>query len=452
MPKKAYWLFTAIICLSTLFFCTEAKRPARIPKVEMALDISKVWSGQRIGFCLLTKGNRQFFCFYYHDVRMSFAGSTLDSFDLQFLKFPFSAGWSSHKSVTLAVDDSGYVHLSGNMHSDTLIYYRTSKPYDVQSFLRIPKMIGQNENKCTYPQFVRGPRGEFIFHYRDGSSGKGNEIFNVYDLDSRSWRRLLDKPLFDGEGQRNAYLHGPIIGPDGYYHLSWMWRDDPDCLTNHDLSYARSQDLVHWETIGGQPIDLPITFATKGVIVDPVPVRNGLINISDVIGFDSKKRAVISYHKYDANGKSQAFNARLEDGHWKIYQTSDWDYRWYFYGFGAIQIEISIGPVVLSDEGFLNQTYEHKQYGSGKWTLDENSLKPIEDSHAKAEPLWPEDLLIKESFDPTMQINWQSDAGENDDRNAKYVLRWESLPDNRDRPRSQAPKPSTLRLYKIKYD
>jgi len=405
-----------------------------------------------MGFCLLTKGDWQYVGFYDQDGQMSVAGRTLDSFEWQFHKFPFSAGWSSHKSVTLAADDSGYVHLSGNMHSDTLIYYRTSKPYDVQSFQRIPKMIGQNESKCTYPQFVRGPRGEFIFHYRDGSSGKGNEIFNVYDLKSQCWRRLLDKPLFDGEGQRNAYLHGPIIGPDGYYHVSWMWRDDPDCLTNHDLSYVLSKDLVHWETIAGQPVELPITYATEGVIVDPVPMRKGLINTSDVIGFDSQKRVIISYHKYDQNGMSQTFNARLEHGRWKIYQTSDWNYRWYFYGFGAIQIEISIGPVVLSKDGLLTQAYEHKECGSGKWILDERNLKPVQDKPVKDEQRWPEDLLIKESFDPAMEINWLSDAGDNSDPNARYVLRWESLPENRDRPRSQVPRPSTLRLYKIRYN
>jgi len=405
-----------------------------------------------MGFCLLTKGDWQYVGFYDQDGKMSVAGRTLDSFEWQFHKFPFSAGWSSHKSVTLAADDSGYVHLSGNMHSDTLIYYRTSKPYDVQSFQRIPKMIGQNESKCTYPQFVRGPRGEFIFHYRDGSSGKGNEIFNVYDLKSQCWRRLLDKPLFDGEGQRNAYLHGPIIGPDGYYHVSWMWRDDPDCLTNHDLSYVLSKDLVHWETIAGQPVELPITYATEGVIVDPVPMRKGLINTSDVIGFDSQKRVIISYHKYDQNGMSQTFNARLEHGRWKIYQTSDWNYRWYFYGFGAIQIEISIGPVVLSKDGLLTQAYEHKECGSGKWILDERNLKPVQDKPVKDEQRWPEDLLIKESFDPAMEINWLSDAGDNSDPNARYVLRWESLPENRDRPRSQVPRPSTLRLYKIRYN
>ena len=72
----------------------------------------------------------------------------------------------------------------------------------------------------------------------------GDQFFNVYDPASRTWRRLLDEPLFTGEGQRNAYFHGPVRDAAGGFHLCWVWRDTPDCATNHDLSYARSADLV----------------------------------------------------------------------------------------------------------------------------------------------------------------------------------------------------------------
>ena len=54
--------------------------------------------------------------------------------------------------------------------------------------------------------------------------------------------------LFDGQGRRNAYPLGPVTGPDGRFHVVWVWRDTPDCATNNNLSYARSRDLIHWET------------------------------------------------------------------------------------------------------------------------------------------------------------------------------------------------------------
>ena len=71
---------------------------------------------------------------------------------------------------------------------------------------------------------------------------------------------------------------------------------------------------------------------------------------------------------------------------------------------------------------------------------------------AKERKLWPDDLLILESFDPKMQINWQIDAGDISKEDTRYVLRWESLPHNRDRARDTVPRPSMLRLYKIRYD
>ena len=451
MKQKAL-LGIIFICFSMLYCSSESnKTTSRIPQVEFALDIDRVWAGQPVDFHLLTKDDKQFVAFYDQERKLTVASRNLDSYEWEFQKLPCDPGWSSHKSVTFAIDDEGLIHLSGCMHSNPLVYFRTSEPYNIKTFQQITEMIGKNEKKCTYPQFFRGPGGEFMFHYRDGSSGKGNEIFNVFDQKTKKWRRLMDTPLADGEGVKNAYLNGPVTGPDGYFHLSWLWRDTPDCVTNHDLSYVRSKDLINWETISGEKVDLPITFATKGVVVDPTPFRGGLINTSNVLGFDSKKRPIISYHKYDKNGKSQAYNARLEKGQWKIYQTSDWDYRWYFHGFGAIEIDISIGPVVLKDEG-LTQLYNHKIHGSGEWVLDEKTLKPIGNATPNDNPLWPKDLLIKESFDQNMQINWKIDAGEIKDKNAKYVLRWETLPMNRDRPRDHVPKPSTLRLYKIRYD
>ncbi len=42
---------------------------------------------------------------------------------------------------------------------------------------------------------------------------------------------------------------GPVRGPDGLFHVVWVWRDTPDRATNHHLSYARSRDLQRWETL-----------------------------------------------------------------------------------------------------------------------------------------------------------------------------------------------------------
>ena len=98
--------------------------------------------------------------------------------------------------------------------------------------------------------------------------------------------------------------------------LVWVWRESGDCSTNHDLSYARSKDLVSWQTSTGKPLTLSITLETCE-IVDPVPQHDGIINaIYNRIGFDQQGPVTISYHKNDANNYTQPWTARLQNGVW----------------------------------------------------------------------------------------------------------------------------------------
>ena len=98
------------------------------------------------------------------------------------------------------------------------------------------RMTGERETRCTYPVFFTNAAGDLMFRYRDGSSGDGSDLYNIYDPATRTWRRVLDTPVLDGEGRRNAYAIEPTLGPDGRLHLVWMWRDTPDCATKNNLS------------------------------------------------------------------------------------------------------------------------------------------------------------------------------------------------------------------------
>ena len=130
-----------------------------------------------------------------------------------------------------------------------------------------------DKSRCTYPNFMNTREGELLFHYRDGSSGNGNEIYNIYNPNTRQWQRLLDTPLTDGQGLMNAYQTQPTLLSDNCYHVYWVWRDTPDCSTNHDLSYIKSPDLKNWFNAFGDPVKLPVTIDNKSVIVDPIPVK-----------------------------------------------------------------------------------------------------------------------------------------------------------------------------------
>ena len=244
-------------------------------------------------------GGNQYAAYYDANRQMTVAQRKLHDTRWLFQKLPASVGWDSHNYITMAVDSAGNLHVSGNMHCVPLIYFRTTTPGEVRSLARVANMVGpEREQKTTYPIFLHGPGGELVFKYRDGRSGMGDEIYNVYDPKSTTWRRLMNQPLTTSSGGKgNAYFAGPLLGGDGCYHLAWVWRDSPDCASNHDLSYARSKDLAHWTSSAGQEFTLPITLASAEII-DPTPVGKGLLNACMSLGFDSQHRPVIAYHKY----------------------------------------------------------------------------------------------------------------------------------------------------------
>jgi hypothetical protein len=426
-------------------------RPARAAdekvRVARVLEVAPVWSGHPVGFDLVTRGDRQYVAFYDAHRHMTIADRTLPADHWQLQRLPSTLGWDSHNAVVLAIDDEGHLHVVGNMHASPLVYFRSTRPWDITSLEPVHRMVGREERRCTYPHFFRGPDGALLFTYRDGGSGNGNQLYNRYDSKAHAWRRLLDGPLTDGEGARNAYLQGPTRGPDGLYHLIWVWRETPDCATNHDMSYARSRDLVHWETSSVQALALPIRLKT-GEIIDPVPEHGGLINGCEHLGWDSLRRPVITYHKFAANGTTQAYAARLEGSRWMIRQLTDWDYRWDFQGGGSIPSEISLGAVRPAGPGKLLLDYRHVNHGSGRLILDEESLRRLETVPPGA-PSWPRALSRLTSTVPGMQVHLlpQTVAGH------LHVLRWETLGPNRDRPRDgPLPGPSPLQLFEIERD
>jgi hypothetical protein len=350
--------------------------------------------------------------------------------------------WDSHNYLSLAVDDDGTIHLVGNMHSSPLIYFRSTHPFDIHSMQEIHSMTGKEEDTTTYPQFLRGAKKELLFHYRYGRSGSGYEVFNVWDSKSRTWKRLLNTPLTDGHGHMNAYMQGPMLGPDNWYHLLWVWRNTPDCATNHTLSYACSKDILHWESVRGETIRLPITISDSVLFVDTTPVNGGLINIGIKIGFDSENNAVFGYHKYDNEGNTQLFLTRFQQDRWMIKQVTQWKYRWDFHGFGTIVNELLIDPPKPSaQKGLLVFGFHHSKYGNGQVVVHEKTLEPVEIQPSV--PPYPSFLDSVRSSYPGMLVNKIFDSGL-PPNGTNFMLRWETLGPNRDQQRKELPPPYAL--------
>ena len=423
-----------------------AKKPAPITLAEN-IEVAPAWAGHPVGFALLTRGDQQFVAFYDAERNMTIGQRTLGDKSFKLTVLPTQVAWDSHNGIEMALDNDGYLHVSGNMHNKPLIYFRSQQPLDASSLVRVAAMTGDKEDKVTYPHFFGGPDGQFLFAYRDGGSGKGNQIYNLYAPKTQTWKHLLTEPLMDGEGERNAYPTVPELGPDGFFHVVWVWRDSPLSETSHDPSYARSRDMVHWESSHGEPVTLPITYKT-GEIVAPVPVNGGIINGGVKLGFDKQKRVIVSFIKYDEKGATQIYNARLENGQWNVVQASDWNYRWAFSGGGSMSFDVRLGGVNAEPDGTLTQSYNNVKEGNGAWVLDPDTLKVVGEKPPTGK--MPAELNRLESKWPEMQVMRAYEDGGFGADGVRYVLKWETLPSNRDKPREKPwPPPSTLRLFKL---
>lgn len=415
--------------------------------VKKSIPVGKVWTGSSPRFCLLTQGNKQYVGYYGADKSLTIASRSLDSEKWTYKKLDDQIGWDSHNFIAMALDSEGQLHVSGNMHCSPLVYYRTTRAGDVTSLVGVHRMTGIAEKSVTYPRFISRPKGELMFTYRDGGSGNGNNIVNIYSPKTESWSRLSEKPFMDGEGKMSAYSFNPILDRHGNYHEAWVWRDTPDVITNHDVSYARSLGgLLNWQKSDGTHIALPIN-AHNAEVVDPIKVGSGLMN-NIQLSFDDQDRPIISYVMYDSAGKTQMYISRLEKPSWKRYLTTKWSDRWEISGMGSIGAKIAFTGPAPCQTG-LYQVYTNvflTDYTMIRF-LNDKTLQPI------GEPmrLYPESIDTLSSGESS---EWRTnvtgfDMEELEKTGRTWVLCWKSMVPNRDMPREQVPPPSDLQLVEL---
>lgn len=409
------------------------------PPVLSAID--RVWAGQTSRFALAVTDTMIFVAYYDANRQMTVASRPRRGIEWVYHKVDSWLGWDSHNYIALAVDAAGQLHVAGNMHADPLVYYRTRVPGDVRSLTRQTVMAdAAAERSVTYPVFLTAADGRLVFKYRDGRSGNGNEVYDVYDAAAQRWSPLLARPLTDGEGRRNAYFMGPVLGPDKIFHIAWVWRESPMAETNHDLSYARSRDLIHWTRSDGTPLALPIT-ASTAEIVDPVPVEGGMINNNTIVGFDHQGRVMITYHKFDAAGDTQVYVARREAKGWHVAQVSDWTgFRWDFRGGGSLDSRLRVGGAVPvgHDEIRISVVRDGKPID---FFLDPTLRKLRETPGTTlAEQLAGKGIPVP----ATMELNTVEDPG-----GSGIAIAWPTLPPHRDQAAETIPEPTILRLVEL---
>ena len=412
-------------------------------------------SGFNVSQCIYTDDSRNQYVGYYNaDHEMVIAERKLPYGPWRYCKVGQTVGWDSHNSITMIKDKAGRLHVSGNMHASPLVFFSTDETGDISRLSAVTSLVGKDETNVTYPKFIRLADGRIIFHYRTGYSGSGDEIYDILEDDGK-WYRYLDTPLTDGQNQRNAYFIDAVQGPDGWYHLAYVWRETSDAVTNHDLSYLKTPDFKNWYAADGTKLTLPVKYPDSNVLVDPIPQKGGCLNGGQQLGFDSAGRPVIIYYKYDSNGYSQIYAARFEGSSWNISQLTNSTWRWQFSGGGSLTKRITIAAPVAEDDGTLTVIYhfiyeDAAQLNSEIW-VDGDSLETLYEASPRSQPSrygsWVKKIYTPYSGSGTLGVKMSYDI-----TGKAYMIRWESLGNFGDvKPTVEIPPASELRVVKLNY-
>jgi hypothetical protein len=439
--------FLLIPVVVALYFSCSQNYESYITKGRNVIDeipLGLVWSAHPVDFDILTTDKFQYVAYYDTSRTMCIAQRRIDNKDWEITHLPSVTGWDTHNYIDIIRDKDGYIHISGNMHNVPLIYFRSNALDNINEFNQL-SMIGRDEDRSTYPVFFNDPEGNLFFQHRNGSSGNGIYYWNKYDENTKAWIRMNEKGIFDGEDEVGAYPCQLTTGPDGYFHIVWTWRLNGNANTNHNLSHMRSKDLVNWETIKGKQLSLPVTYSNFDVIIDPIGPWNGLINGDFYPSWDNQNRLCITYHRYDREGISQILAIRWESDRWKLYQVSKWsDFIWNINKSGAIAVEVKPSGLIPIGNNKLKCEYYHIKYGKGLWIINEKDFSILEELPGKSISDLSDDLLNKEPEHKGMVINRIRDNTGN------YLLQWETLPVNQDRPRNPPyPAPTLLEVIKL---
>jgi hypothetical protein len=306
----------------------------RLLEVLSTSLVDYVWVGHYVGYDLAISHGHLFVVYYDADLNMSVASKPIDGSTWLKTVLPSQLTWDSHRSLNIGIDSKGFIHICGNMHVTPLLYFRSDAPLDCRSMLELNFMLGNNEDKVTYPRFFRDLNHRLYFSYRAGTCGNGNTFINSYDVATQSWNRTSEKAFLQGRPVKKSAYYRHCLDRDNTFHFTWMWRTNPLVETCHQLCYASSKDMNNWVNSEGNEIKGPFRPDDPRVIIDDVPEKGGLHNSHFEIIADWQGCPIVVYTKFDLESFSQLFIAKLVNNKWITKQLSSWRSKWEFEGQG----------------------------------------------------------------------------------------------------------------------
>lgn len=419
-------IFSSLLSALLLISC---QSKAQIDKKTYEnIFIDSVWVANKVSFDLHTIDNKQFVAYYNKDRMMTLASRELGSTHWEKEILPNKLNWDSHNYVVMDFDNEGHIHVSGNMHADSLVYFKSVRPYDIHSIKKVGSMTSGNEHRITYPKFFHDKNESLFYSYRTGGSGNGNVWVNRYNTDNKNWEQYLPEGLFKGiidDTTRSAY-HRLSRGPDGNFHYIWMWRWTPEVETCHQLCYAATSDFKNWKNAQGESITLPFTPDNKKLIVEDVPSKGGLHNSKYRMTFSKDGTPIIGYIKYDEQGLTQLYLARFEQGSWLSKKISNWNFRWKFIGGGDKMTKgASFEFLQLTEKGNMIIDWSNEKGESGTYVIDSKTFEPS-DEQISLKPKYSSETQEKITNDSSLSVNLREGKTKSQDQKKKYILKWES--------------------------
>ncbi len=343
--------------LSALFFALVAgASPAAAAETSTRLvRVGEGWAKNQVNAVIfrrnavVSRGRWQYVAFYDAEMRVVLAKRRLGETRWEVRRTQYTGdARDAHRSISIAVDGAGFLHVVWNQHDSPLQYCRGLRPGSLELSARM-SMVGEKEGRVTYPEFYNLPGGDLLFAYRDGASGGGNLVLNRYDPKAGRWARLQDR-LIDGEGERNAYWQA-FVDARGTIHLSWVWRETPDVATNHDLCYAKSPDGGRtWQKSSGEKYRLPITAASAEYVLR-IPQGSELINQTSIAA-DSRGHPYVATYWRPAGTKVPQYHLVYHDGRgWRTVQVTRRTTPFSLSGRGTRRIPVSRPQVVVRTRG-----------------------------------------------------------------------------------------------------
>ncbi|MFB6341815.1 BNR-4 repeat-containing protein [Saccharicrinis sp. FJH62] len=220
----------------------------------------------------------------------------------------------NHYTISFGIcEKDGSIHIAFDHHNDAL-RYRMSDPglannpetadWSATSFGAIQNYLVDGQQltdatfpgAVTYPRFISEPDGNLLFECRTGWSGDGNSHLWEYN---GSWSYVgeylhgREDGMPAGYTSKCGYINGLHYTPGGTrLHVSMVWRETPTASTNHDVSYAYSDDNGRtWYNAAGTKIATtgtdPLNYNKAGFKVYNIGENRGLIN-QEAQAVDSK--------------------------------------------------------------------------------------------------------------------------------------------------------------------